>query len=83
MPCRLNVNTVLRLWSTLAPTVLVIGCSRNADVEKRKYFESGNQYFARKGDDAKARRILQKALQLDPRFLGAAQARKTLATLVY
>jgi tetratricopeptide (TPR) repeat protein len=39
--------------------------------------------LARKGDDAKARRVLQRALQLDPKFPDAAQARKTLATLVY
>jgi putative PEP-CTERM system TPR-repeat lipoprotein len=39
--------------------------------------------LARKGDDAKARRTLQRALQLDPKFPEAAQARKTLASLVY
>jgi tetratricopeptide (TPR) repeat protein len=39
--------------------------------------------LARKGDDAKARRTLQRALQLDSKFPEAAQARKTLASLVY
>ena len=39
--------------------------------------------LARKGDDAKARRVLQRALQLDPKFPEAAQARKTLDSLVY
>jgi len=34
-------------------------------------------------DDAAARRLPQRALQLDPRFSGAPQARKTLASLVY
>lgn len=39
--------------------------------------------LARMGDDAKARRVLERALQLDPQFPGAAQARKTLTSLVY
>ena len=117
------------LW-TLAVTVLANACAQDLAVAKRKYFESGNQYFdqqkyaeanldeaqqwwekgqamlylqqsldldpnnpvyqyhlgmalARKGDDGKARRVLQRALQLDPKFAGAAHARKTLDTLVY
>jgi Tfp pilus assembly protein PilF len=39
--------------------------------------------YAQKGEDAKARRVLQRALQLDPKFPEANQARKTLASLVY
>jgi tetratricopeptide (TPR) repeat protein len=39
--------------------------------------------YAQRGDDGKARRALERALALDPRFEGAADARKTLSTLVF
>jgi tetratricopeptide (TPR) repeat protein len=39
--------------------------------------------FARKGDDAKARRLLERVLKIDPQFPDAPQVRKTLASLVY
>ncbi|MFN8065249.1 MAG: tetratricopeptide repeat protein [Vicinamibacterales bacterium] len=39
--------------------------------------------YAQAGEDAKARAALNKALQLNPKFAGADEAKKTLATLVY
>jgi len=39
--------------------------------------------YAQAGEDSKARRALERALQLDPRFDGAADARRVLGTLVY
>ena len=39
--------------------------------------------YAQLGDDAKARRALERALKLAPGFEGAAEAKKVLATLVY
>jgi Flp pilus assembly protein TadD len=39
--------------------------------------------YARKGEDAKARRLLEGALRLDPRFSIASDAKRTLASLVY
>jgi hypothetical protein len=38
---------------------------------------------AQRGDDGKARQALQRALSIDSRFEGAAEARHTLAGLVY
>jgi tetratricopeptide (TPR) repeat protein len=39
--------------------------------------------YARKGEGAKARRLLEAALRLDPKFSNASDAKKTLASLVY
>jgi len=44
------------------------------------HFHMGMLY-AKSGDNAKAREALEKALALNPDFDGAAEARKTLATL--
>ena len=46
------------------------------------HFHLGMAY-AQKGEDASARRHLQRALAIDPKFPGAEDARKTIATLVY
>jgi tetratricopeptide (TPR) repeat protein len=59
--------------------------SESAEVDQKNamfQFHLGMAY-AQAGDDAKARRTLQKALSLDPTFDGAVEARKTLARLVY
>jgi Tfp pilus assembly protein PilF len=39
--------------------------------------------YARKGEDAKARRFLSEGLKIDSHSTDAQQARKVLATLVY
>ena len=39
--------------------------------------------YARKGEDAKARRLLEAALRIDPKFSNATSAKKTLESLVY
>ena len=39
--------------------------------------------YARKGEDAKARRLLEAALRIDPKFANAPSAKKTLESLVY
>ncbi len=54
---------------------------RGADVPLY-HFHLGLAY-AQAGEDAKARVALNKALELDPKFSGADEAKKTLATLVY
>jgi tetratricopeptide (TPR) repeat protein len=59
--------------------------SESAEVDQKNpmfQFHLGMAY-AQAGDDAKARRTLQKALSLDPALDGAAEARRTLARLVY
>jgi tetratricopeptide (TPR) repeat protein len=39
--------------------------------------------YAQNGEDAKARRLLERALELRKDFEGASDARKVLATLIY
>jgi len=39
--------------------------------------------YAQMGEDAKARKALQTALKLNPRFEGAEHARRVIASLVY
>jgi hypothetical protein len=39
--------------------------------------------YAQAGEDAKARTALTKALDLNPKFSGADEAKRTIATLVY
>jgi tetratricopeptide (TPR) repeat protein len=39
--------------------------------------------YAQAGEDAKARKYLQRALEIDPKFDGAAEAKKTLLRLIY
>jgi putative PEP-CTERM system TPR-repeat lipoprotein len=39
--------------------------------------------YAQTGEDGKARRLLEQALSLNPNFDGAAEARRTLKTLIY
>ena len=39
--------------------------------------------YASEGEDSKARVFLERALSLSDTFTGAAEARKTLASLVY
>ena len=51
----------------LPVTVWAIGCSQDVEVAKRKYFESGNQYFAQK-KYAEATIQYSNAIHLDTQF---------------
>lgn len=51
-------------------TVILAGCSRNPDVAKRKYLESGNKYMDQQKYDAAAIQF-KKAIQIDPKFAEA------------
>src|SRR3954449_5507120 len=51
----------------LALTALLAGCSRDPNIAKKKYLESGNRYFA-KGKYREARIMYLDALQKDQRF---------------
>ncbi|PYX57670.1 MAG: hypothetical protein DMG76_11070, partial [Acidobacteria bacterium] len=64
----------LLLVCSLAAT-LFTGCSRDPNVRKQKYFESGERYFAR-GKYREAAIQFSNAVQVDPRF---AQAHYQLA----
>src|SRR5229473_5160782 len=64
----------LLLVCSLAATVFT-GCSRDPNVRKQKYFESGERYFAR-GKYREAAIQFSNAAQVDPRF---AQAHYQLA----
>jgi tetratricopeptide (TPR) repeat protein len=58
---------------------------RSVDLDPKNplyHFHVGMAY-AKRGEDARARRALQQALNLKSDFEGAAEARKTLGTLVY
>src|SRR5947209_18714201 len=65
-----------RLFLILALMGIVFsGCSRDPNVRKQKYFESGQRYFAR-GKYREAAIQFSNAVQVDPRF---AQAHYQLA----
>src|ERR1700730_180763 len=53
--------------SAIPVAALIVGCSQNPQVAKQKYFQSGNQYFAKK-EYAEATVEYSKALQQDPLF---------------
>src|SRR5690348_3116789 len=62
----------MRLKQFLSVTILTVlvilsGCSRDPNVAKKKYLESGNRYFAR-GKYKEARIMYLDALQKDKRY---------------
>ncbi len=60
-----------RLWLVcLLMAALFSGCSRDPNVRKQKYFESGQRYFA-EGKYAEAEIQYSNAIRIDPRFLQA------------
>src|SRR3954462_10966586 len=63
----------------LAVMVVLAGCSRDPNVVKKRYLESGNRYFAR-GKYKEARIMYLDALQKDQRF-GAAHYRLPLTAV--
>src|SRR5271170_6564793 len=60
--------TLLQLLFFL--TVFLAGCSRDPNVRKQKYLESGERYFA-KDQYAAASIQFRNALQVDPQFPAA------------
>ena len=60
----------LRLLALALASVLIVGCSRDPNVRKQKYFESGQRYFA-KGQFKEAAIQYSNALQVDPQFVRA------------
>src|SRR6202789_1030890 len=64
-------SSTLRLILALALiTTLFVGCSRDPNVRKQKYFESGQRYFD-KGQYREAAIQYANAVQIDPRFAQA------------
>lgn len=69
-----------RAWVLVAALALgMISCSRNPEVVKRKYLESGNRYFEKK-QYKEASIMYRQALRKDPRF-GEAYYRLALTQL--
>src|SRR5215467_12568372 len=68
----------MKRWSRVTPFVLVIcflaavltGCSRDPNVRKQKYYESGMRYFE-KGKYREAAIQFGNAVQIDPRYTQA------------
>ncbi len=63
----------------------ILYLQQSLDIEPNNpayHFHLGMAY-ARKGDDAKARKLLERVLKIDPQFPDAPQVRKALASLVY
>ena len=65
-------SVVLRLLlaCSLIATALMSGCSRDPNVRKQKYFDSGEKYFA-EGKYGEAAIQYSNAVQIDPRFAQA------------
>src|SRR5580692_2045213 len=64
-------SSVFRLVLALALiATLLVGCSRDPNVRKQKYFESGERYFE-KAKYREAAIQYSNAIQVDPRFANA------------
>src|ERR1035437_2096030 len=65
---RSDMRAWIRLWTlSVLAGVLLLGCSRDPNVRKQKYFKSGAQYL-QAGKYREAAIEFQNAIQLDPRF---------------
>jgi Tfp pilus assembly protein PilF len=64
------MKTDIRLWAVVLTGALLLGCSRDPNVRKLKYFRSGQQYF-QKGKYREAALEFQNAIQLDSRYADA------------
>ena len=58
------------------------GCSRDPNVRKQKYFDSGGKYFA-EGKYREAAIQYSNAIQIDPRFAPVSYTHLTLPTTPY
>ncbi len=63
-------STSLLLTCSLLAAVILTGCSRDPNVRKQKYFDSGEKYFA-DGKFREAAIQFSNAIQVDPRFAQA------------
>src|SRR5246127_1320884 len=63
-------NAYLRLLIALTAVVVIAGCSRDPNVRKQKYLESGKRYFEKQ--DYRAASIqFRNAVQIDPKYADA------------
>jgi len=60
-------SSICRLFLLLALAATFVACSRDPNVRKQKYFESGQRYFD-KGKYREASIQFGNAVQVDPRF---------------
>ena len=60
-----------------------LGLSASKDETNPVYQFHLGMAYAQVGEDGKARRLLEKALSMNPNFEGSVEARKTLKTLIY
>ena len=60
-------SSAFRLFVSLLLVSLLLGCSRDPNVRKQKYLESGQRYFE-KGKYREAAIQFSNAIQVDPRF---------------
>src|SRR5271156_1463455 len=65
-----NVSTFLRFVVLALVAMFLVGCSRDPNVRKQKYLESGERYFA-KDQYAAASIQFRNALQVNPQFAAA------------
>src|SRR5208337_2055145 len=63
-------QVVFTLLFAFVTILTAIGCSRDPNVRKQKYFESGNRYFAQEKYQEAAIQY-QNAIQVDGRFADA------------
>lgn len=63
-------SVVVRLLPCLMAAILFTGCTRDPNVRKQKYFDSGEKYFAQ-GKYREAVIQYSNAVQIDPRFAQA------------
>jgi Tfp pilus assembly protein PilF len=87
MPNQPEINDTLgwvyykkHMGRTAAPYLLL---SIEKDRKNPVYQYHLGMVYAQTGEDGKARRFLEQALSLNPNFDGAAEARRTLKTLIY
>ena len=68
----MQANIPLRSAAALCALagVLLLGCTRDPNVQKQKYFQSGAQYL-QSGKYREAAIEFQNAIQIDPRFVQA------------
>jgi cellulose synthase operon protein C len=65
-----RVRVIGAVIACVLPACVLTGCSRDPNVRKQKYLESGDRYFA-KGKYREAAIQYANALQVDPRFVAA------------
>jgi cellulose synthase operon protein C len=69
-PSAVRLVRIAVLMVIMAAVLAILGCSRDPNVKKQKYFDSGNRYFE-KGKYAEAAIQYSNAIQVDPKFADA------------